>query len=238
VCAVPLRLNGLTLGCLNLFMAEPVALPTSDIALAQALADVASIAITHHRSTHPDGGSDDHLHHALTSRIAIEQAKGMIAAHNEGDMHAAFARLRSFAADHHRGLTDVAEALVAGTLAVDSLTPTITPPPTAGNPDDATFTAHISTEDRDQVVHLHGELDMATRRSFFDACAATGVDAVIVDLSAVTFMDCNAFGAFVAARLELQKRGGTLTLLNPTGQPARLLDLINLVDREETMRTL
>ena len=45
VCAVPLRLKDLILGCLNLFMSEPVALSDAEISLAQALADVASIAI-------------------------------------------------------------------------------------------------------------------------------------------------------------------------------------------------
>jgi anti-anti-sigma factor len=226
VCAVPLRLNNLTLGCLNLFMAEPVALPTSDIALAQALADVASIAIAHHRSTHQPHISDDHLHHALTSRIAIEQAKGMIAAQQEGDMHAAFARLRTFAADHHRGLTDVAEALVAGNLEVESLTSTDDPPRTAVNPDHSGYTAHRSADEDRQVIHPHGELDMATSTACIDAALAPDDVTLVVDLSGITFMDCSAYGAFVAARRELERLGGTLTLRNPTGQPARLLALI------------
>jgi anti-anti-sigma factor len=232
---VPLRLNRRTLGCLNLFIAEPVALPISDVALAQALADVASIAISHHPSSRPPGISDDHLHHALTSRIAIEQAKGMIAAHDKGDMHAAFARLRTFAADHHRGLTDVAEALVAGTLAVESLTPTIDPRPTAGNPDHSALAPHLLTQDGDQVIHPRGELDMATSTACIDACFATGYGTLVVDLSEVTFMDCSAYGAFVAAHLELERQGGTLTLRNPTGQPARLLALITQLDHQDTL---
>ena len=139
------------------------------------------------------------------SRIAVEQAKGMIAAHSEGDMHATFARLRTFAADHHRGLTDVAEALVAGTLAVDSLTTKPTPT-TADDPDDSTFTAHSPTEEGHHVIHAHGELDMATRSALFEACAINGDVMLAVDLSAVTLMDCNAYRAFLAARLELEQR--------------------------------
>jgi anti-anti-sigma factor len=237
VCAVPLRLNSATLGCLNLFMAQPVALPAADIALAQALADVASIAITHHRSTHRAGISDDHLHHALTSRIAIEQAKGMIAAHDEGDMHAAFARLRAYAADHNRGLTEIAEALAGGTLAIDSFTPTDNTALADDNPEDSASTAHNPTEQSPQVICVQGELDMATCAVWFDACVATG-DRLIVDLSAVTFMDCSAFSAFVAARLELERRGGTLTLRNSTGQPERLLTLITHLDQQERMRAV
>jgi hypothetical protein len=62
---------------------------------------------------------EGHLQHALNSRIDIEQAKGMIAERGGVDMDEAFARLRAFARNNNRGLTEVAEGLVAGTVAVD-----------------------------------------------------------------------------------------------------------------------
>ena len=129
VCAVPLRLKDLILGCLNLFMMEPIALSESEISLAQALADVASIAIVQDLATREAAIREGHLQHALNSRIVIEQAKGMIAERARVDMDDAFARLRVFARSSNRGLTDVAEGLVAGTINIDSITQMRRPPP-------------------------------------------------------------------------------------------------------------
>jgi len=129
VCAVPLRLKDLILGCLNLFMSEPVALSEADVALAQALAHVASIAIVQDTVTREAAIREGQLQHALNSRIAIEQAKGMIAERGNVDMDTAFSRMRAFARNSNRGLTEVAEALVAGTLKIDSLNRERRPPP-------------------------------------------------------------------------------------------------------------
>jgi GAF domain-containing protein len=132
VCAVPLRLNALTLGCLNLFLAEPAPLSPQDVALAQALADVASIAIVQDRATREAAVREGHLQRALDSRIAIEQAKGMIAERNAVGMDEAFARLRAFARNNNRGLTEVSEALVAGAIPLNSLS-AVARPPSAGS---------------------------------------------------------------------------------------------------------
>jgi GAF domain-containing protein len=129
VCAVPLRLKDLILGCLNLFIGEPVGLSESEIALAQALADVASIAIVQDMATREAAVREGHLQHALNSRIVIEQAKGMIAERAHVDMDDAFARLRAFARNNNRGLTEVAEGLVGGTVSIDAVTQVRRPPP-------------------------------------------------------------------------------------------------------------
>lgn len=121
VCAVPLRLREVILGCLNLFLVDPVPLTATDINLAQALADVASIAIIQDQAARDAAIREDRLQHALNSRIAIEQAKGMLAEHGSIDMDEAFSRLRRFARNHNRRLTEVAESLVAGTLSADEL---------------------------------------------------------------------------------------------------------------------
>lgn len=123
VCAIPLRLKALTLGCLNLFMTERVSLSVTEIALAQALADVASIAIVQDQSTRDTAVREGQLRYALQSRIAIEQAKGMIAQRGTLDMDAAFQRLRQYARDNNRRLTELAEAIATGLLSVDELTP-------------------------------------------------------------------------------------------------------------------
>ena len=76
------------------------------------------------------------------------------------------------------------------------------------------------------VVALTGELDGATRQVAFDACVASESRDIVVDLGAVSFMDCSGYGALMAARAELRRRGGSLTLRNARGEPARLLLLI------------
>lgn len=121
VCAVPLRSKAHVLGCLNLFMSEPGGLSDSDVALAQALADVASIAIVQDQATRDSANREGHLQHALDSRIAIEQAKGMIAERHSTGMDDAFLRLRTYARNNNRGLTQLAEAVVAGTISVADL---------------------------------------------------------------------------------------------------------------------
>ncbi|MEP7112187.1 MAG: GAF and ANTAR domain-containing protein [Ilumatobacteraceae bacterium] len=131
VCAVPLRLKDLILGCLNLFMSEPVELTEAEIALAQALADVASIAIVQDQATRAAAIREGHLQHALNSRIVIEQAKGMIAERANVDMDDAFARLRAYARNNNRGLTEVAESLVSSAMSVDLVAQNrrVPPPP-------------------------------------------------------------------------------------------------------------
>ena len=129
VCAVPLRLKSSVLGCVNLFMEGSGGLSDTDVVLAQALADVASIAIVQDQATRDAVIREGHLQHALDSRIVIEQAKGMIAESNRTDMDEAFARLRAHARNNNVGLTATAEALIAGTLSVTAVGPPGRRPP-------------------------------------------------------------------------------------------------------------
>jgi AmiR/NasT family two-component response regulator len=48
---------------------------------------------------------------ALTSRVRIEQAKGVIAERHNVDIDTAFEMLRSYARSHQRSLTELAEAV-------------------------------------------------------------------------------------------------------------------------------
>jgi AmiR/NasT family two-component response regulator len=53
---------------------------------------------------------------ALTSRIIIEQAKGVISERAGVDVAEAFSRLRAYARSGNRRLTEVAQAAVDGSL--------------------------------------------------------------------------------------------------------------------------
>jgi GAF domain-containing protein len=122
VCALPMRLRNNTLGCLNLFMSTPVGLSETDVALAQALADVSSIAILQDTATRLATTRELQLQHALDSRVIIEQAKGMIAEHESVSMDVAFSRMRTFARSNNQPLTETAHNLVYGILSIESLT--------------------------------------------------------------------------------------------------------------------
>jgi GAF domain-containing protein len=110
--ALPLRLRGRVLGALNLFRTAPGHLAPPEIAAAQALADVATIAIVQHRAARDAQALAEQLHLALDSRIVIEQAKGVIAEQVGIGMDAAFAHLRGYARRHRRLLSEVAHDVV------------------------------------------------------------------------------------------------------------------------------
>ena len=116
VTAVPLRLRSETIGGLNMFDTESSAFSEGDRRVAQALADVATIAILQQRSVHRTSVLAEQLQHALNSRVVIEQAKGVLAERNNVTMAAAFEALRRYARDHNLKLAEVATAVVRGTV--------------------------------------------------------------------------------------------------------------------------
>ena len=120
VAAVPLRLRDQTIGGLNLFDARPEPIPDDDRRLAQALADVATIGILQRRSTHRSTALAEQLQHALSSRVSIEQAKGVLAERGGMDMDQAFAVLRRYARTHNLKLTEVALAVARGELDISA----------------------------------------------------------------------------------------------------------------------
>ncbi len=115
--ALPMRLRGTVLGALNLFHTESGDMPAEDVEAAQALADVATIAILQHRAVLEAQVVNEQLNHALNTRIVIEQAKGMVAEREGLNMEEAFARLRGHARNHNLRLADVSRDVIAGSLA-------------------------------------------------------------------------------------------------------------------------
>jgi transcriptional regulator with GAF, ATPase, and Fis domain len=127
--ALPMHLRGQTIGALNMFRAASGSLDADEIEAAQALADVATIAIIQHKTTVEGETLINQLNDALQSRIIIEQAKGKISEAAGMDMDRSFQRLRSHARNHNLRLTDVARAVAEGSTAVRSLDPVRPPQP-------------------------------------------------------------------------------------------------------------
>jgi transcriptional regulator with GAF, ATPase, and Fis domain len=119
--AFPLRLRTSVIGAMNLFSAERRDVGGPAAHLAQALADVASIAILQDQMIRQSDLRAGQLQHALDSRVAIEQAKGMVAERAHVDMDQAFTMLRTHARSSRLHLTAVALEVVEGTLALDEV---------------------------------------------------------------------------------------------------------------------
>lgn len=110
--AVPMRLRDDIVGALNLFGTTPGVLNEEDLRLAQALADVATIALIQDRAAADKNLVNEQLQGALDSRVVLEQAKGVLSYSGDLDMPAAFAALRMYARDHNIKLTELSRALV------------------------------------------------------------------------------------------------------------------------------
>ncbi len=121
--ALPMRLRGSVIGALNLFRVGLGEMGPADIEIAQAFADVATIAILQHRAATEAQVINSQLTHALTSRVVIEQAKGIVGERLSLSMEQSFATLRNHARNHNLRLADVASSVIDGTLAPSALDP-------------------------------------------------------------------------------------------------------------------
>jgi GAF domain-containing protein len=121
VYALPLRLRGAVIGALNLFHTQPNGMQPADLDVAQALADVATIAILQHQAALESHTLAQQLEHALRSRIVLEQAKGIIAERAHLSMELSFTALRQYSRNNNIKLIDAAQSIIDGTLAPASL---------------------------------------------------------------------------------------------------------------------
>ncbi|HEV2635683.1 MAG TPA: GAF and ANTAR domain-containing protein [Actinocrinis sp.] len=114
--ALPLRLRSNVVGALNLFCSRPGALGEGDVRIGQALADVATIGIVAQRTIYQSELLTTQLQNALTSRVIIEQAKGVLAERHKVDVDAAFALLRGHARHDNLRLSDLARDVAEGAM--------------------------------------------------------------------------------------------------------------------------
>lgn len=117
--AFPLRLRDDRIGAMNLFRHVPGSFHHDDVAAAQALADMAAMAIMSRRQYDAAEVRAQQLQGALNSRIVIEQAKGIVAERHGLSPADAFEAIRSHARSHQRTVRDISRDIVHGVVRLD-----------------------------------------------------------------------------------------------------------------------
>ena len=119
--AVPLRLRDSVVGAMNLFCVGAVRLSDEDVAVGQALADIATIGLLQERAVRESGLIAEQLQTALNSRIQIEQAKGVLLASANIDVDEAFQLMREYSRRRNQPVKAVARDVIDRVLTVDHL---------------------------------------------------------------------------------------------------------------------
>lgn len=125
--ALPMRLRETVIGGMNLFTAAPGELSADAVGLGQALANVATIGILHERTLRHSGLVTEQLQTALNSRIAVEQAKGVLAERLHVTVADAFVLLRGHARRSNQRLVELATAVVDGSADVAAIAAPVAP---------------------------------------------------------------------------------------------------------------
>jgi len=109
--AIPMRGAGIVLGALGLFGARPGQLTEADLLVGQTLTHIACVAIL---QEHPPTPATvvPQLRSALTKRVIMEQAKGLLRQMLDVSVEEAFQLLRAYARDSGEHLTDIARRLM------------------------------------------------------------------------------------------------------------------------------
>lgn len=123
VYAVPMRLHENTIGGMNLFTVSRGELDPDIVAGAQALTDVAAIALLHQRAMQQRELVVAQLQGVLNDRLAIEQAKGMVAEQADVSVGTAFELIRAYAQRYRQTITDIAKRIVERDPAVADVIP-------------------------------------------------------------------------------------------------------------------
>jgi len=130
VSALPMRRHDETVGAVGIFLTTARELSRRDVLLAQALVDVTTSAILREREVLRTADLAHQLQTALETRVAIEQAKGVLAERLRLDIDEAFALIRGYARRHNRKMAEIAQGIVEGSLSVGNPRPAESTPRT------------------------------------------------------------------------------------------------------------
>ncbi|WP_436523531.1 ANTAR domain-containing protein [Actinoplanes sp. HUAS TT8] len=121
--AIPLRRGDEVIGGLSLFSRADQPLSQPGQLLGRALADQVTISLLHHRALSAQRLRAAQLQQAFTTRVAIEQAKGVLAERHDIPLDVAFDQMRAQARKTNRKLADLAQEILGDA----ALTPPVTP---------------------------------------------------------------------------------------------------------------
>lgn len=89
------------------------------------------------------------------------------------------------------------------------------------DPDESALRAYVEGN----VIHLDGELDVATVPEFVACAERVPLSSVLVDVTALRFIDCRGLAAVVRASERSREAGYNLTLRGATGIVKRVIVL-------------
>jgi GAF domain-containing protein len=113
---IPMLAEGAAIGAVNMYDSQPRNWSTEDLRVATIFASIATGYLTHASAAQQHQRTSEQLQRALSTRLIIEQAKGVLAANRGTTVDDAFLTLRTYARDHQAPIHDVARAVVTGEL--------------------------------------------------------------------------------------------------------------------------
>lgn len=119
--AFPMRVRDDIIGAVDVLAKTPRTLSEEDLRVGQSLAAIASIGILQERAVRENRILAEQLQTALTARVVIEQAKGMVAERLGTDPEAAWRLLRHYARPNHLTVAELARRILRREVAVELL---------------------------------------------------------------------------------------------------------------------
>ena len=86
------------------------------------------------------------------------------------------------------------------------------------------FNVQVTGEGERTVLHVLGDVDLASLPILAGHIGATQGEALEIDLSSVDHFDPLAMGALLAAKLRMRRRNGTLSIVCPPGRTRSVLE--------------
>jgi anti-sigma B factor antagonist len=86
----------------------------------------------------------------------------------------------------------------------------------------------VDTSGETAVLRISGEVDISTAPQLRERLRQLDSRSVVVDLSAMTFIDSTGLGVLVGAFKRLREGGGDLVLRAPTRSTRKVLELTGL----------
>jgi transcriptional regulator with GAF, ATPase, and Fis domain len=131
--AVPLRLSRDVFGALNIFWSAEPSPPEGFMQSLQALADLASVGLGQQVVLMDPQQLADQIDRAMRSRVAIEQAKGMLAVQANINMDQAYSLMTHYGQKHGFFVTEIATRVLDRSLTAVELVRGIEIPPALGD---------------------------------------------------------------------------------------------------------